>query len=55
MQSAPHGQRAHPTPEHYLPLPFAFGASDTAAPVKVLDGGMTFGVLAMDAYVFGGA
>lgn len=53
LQSAPHAQRAHPTPEHYLPLPFAFGASDPAAPVKVIDGGMTFGVLAMDAYVFG--
>ena len=53
LQSAPHAQRAHPTPEHYLPLPFAFGAADRKAPVRVIDGGMTFGVLAMDAYVFG--
>jgi 4,5-DOPA dioxygenase extradiol len=50
---APHAQRAHPTPDHYLPLPFAFGAAATDAPVRVLDGGMTYGVLAMDAYLFG--
>ena len=53
LKSAPHALRAHPTPEHYLPLPFAFGAADRKAPVRVIDGGMTFGVLAMDAYVFG--
>ena len=53
LQSAPHAQRAHPTPDHYLPLPFAFGAAAADAPVKVLDGGMTMGALAMDAYLFG--
>ena len=53
LQSAPHAQRAHPTPDHYLPLPFAFGASREGAPVRVLDGGMTYGVLAMDSYLFG--
>lgn len=55
LTSAPHARRAHPTPDHYLPLPFAFGAADAKAPVRVIDGGMTFGVLAMDAYLFGGA
>jgi 4,5-DOPA dioxygenase extradiol len=55
LKSAPHAQRAHPTPDHYLPLPFAFGAADRTAPVQIIDGGMTFGVLAMDAYVFGDA
>lgn len=55
LRSAPHAQRAHPTAEHYLPLPFAFGASSPDAPVRVIDGGMTHGVLAMDAYVFGEA
>jgi 4,5-DOPA dioxygenase extradiol len=55
LHSAPHAQRAHPTPDHYLPLPFAFGAADKHAPVEIIDGGMTFGVLAMDAYVFGSA
>ena len=54
LKAAPHALRAHPTPDHYLPLPFAFGAADTKADVRVIDGGMTFGVLAMDAYVFGG-
>jgi 4,5-DOPA dioxygenase extradiol len=53
LQSAPHAQRAHPTPDHYLPLPFAMGAGDSTAPVQVLDGGMTYGVIAMDSYVFG--
>ncbi len=52
-EAAPHAQRAHPTPEHYLPLPFAFGAGDAQAPARVIDGGMTYGALAMDAYVFG--
>ncbi|WP_427912548.1 dioxygenase family protein [Ramlibacter sp. MMS24-I3-19] len=55
LRSAPHARRAHPTAEHYLPLPFAFGASSPDAPVHVIDGGMTHGVLAMDAYVFGDA
>lgn len=55
LRSAPHAQRAHPTPDHYLPLPFAFGASDPQASVRVIDGGMTYGTLAMDAYVFGEA
>jgi 4,5-DOPA dioxygenase extradiol len=55
LRVAPHAQRAHPTPDHYLPLPFAFGAGDAGAPVRVLDGGMTYGVIAMDAYVFGDA
>ncbi len=53
LSAAPHAKRAHPTPDHYLPLPFAFGAAAPDAPVRVLDGGMTYGVLAMDAYLFG--
>jgi len=53
LESAPHALRSHPTSEHYLPLPFAFGAASGDAPVRVIDGGMTFGVLAMDDYVFG--
>jgi 4,5-DOPA dioxygenase extradiol len=54
LDVAPHAARAHPTPDHYLPLPFAFGAAATDAPGRVIDGGMTYGTLAMDAYVFGG-
>ena len=55
LERSPHAQRAHPTPDHYLPLPFALGAARVDAPVQVLDGGMTYGVLAMDAYLFGRA
>lgn len=53
LRRAPHARRAHPTPDHYLPLPFALGAAAPAAPVRVIDGGMTYGMLAMDAYLFG--
>ncbi|HSW20281.1 MAG TPA: class III extradiol ring-cleavage dioxygenase [Ramlibacter sp.] len=53
LHAAPHAQRAHPTPDHYLPLPFAYGAAAPDAPVRVIDGGMTYGSLAMDAYLFG--
>jgi len=55
LSVAPHARRAHPTPDHYLPLPFAFGASAPDAPVEVIDGGTTHGVLAMDSYLFGEA
>jgi 4,5-DOPA dioxygenase extradiol len=50
---SPHGARAHPTDEHFLPLFFALGAaSDRAKPERVYDA-IDSGVLAMDAYVFG--
>ncbi len=55
LSVAPHARRAHPTPDHYLPLPFAFGASAPDAVTQVIDGGTTHGVLAMDAYLFGQA
>ena len=48
----PHGVRAHPTEEHFLPLFFALGAaSGKAKPERVYDA-IDSGVLAMDAYVF---
>lgn len=48
----PHGVRAHPTDEHFLPLFFALGAaSEKARPERVYDA-IDSGVLAMDAYVF---
>ncbi|MBI3349570.1 MAG: dioxygenase [Burkholderiales bacterium] len=53
MDLAPHARRAHPTTEHLLPLLIAAGAAGVAAPVTVLEGGITHGVLAMDSYVFG--
>jgi 4,5-DOPA dioxygenase extradiol len=49
---SPHGARAHPTDEHFLPLFFALGAAgDKSKPERVYDA-IDSGVLAMDAYVF---
>ncbi len=49
---APHGVRAHPTDEHFLPLFVALGAaSDRSRPERVFDA-IDSGALAMDAYVF---
>ena len=53
MDAAPHARRAHPTIEHLLPLMIAAGAAGADAPVRVLEGGITHGVLAMDSYAFG--
>jgi 4,5-DOPA dioxygenase extradiol len=48
----PHGIRAHPTDEHFLPLFFALGAAaGKARPERVYDA-IDSGVLAMDAYLF---
>ena len=55
LSVAPHARRAHPTPDHYLPLPFAFGASAPDANVQILDGGIDYGMLSMDSYLFGQA
>ena len=49
---SPHGVRAHPTDEHFLPLFFALGAArDGARPERIYDA-IESGALAMDAYVF---
>jgi len=49
---SPHGVRAHPTDEHFLPFFFALGAApEHARPERVYDA-IDSGVLAMDAYVF---
>jgi 4,5-DOPA dioxygenase extradiol len=49
---SPHGARAHPTDEHFLPLFFAMGAARAQArPERIYDA-IDSGVLAMDAYVF---
>jgi 4,5-DOPA dioxygenase extradiol len=49
---APHARRAHPTDEHFLPLPLAFGAAGPRPAIEHLDLGVDSGVLALDAYVF---
>jgi 4,5-DOPA dioxygenase extradiol len=51
-ERAPHAARAHPTPEHFLPLPLAFAAAGPAPKVEHIDAGVDAGVLAMDAYLF---
>lgn len=51
LEFAPHARRAHPSDEHFLPLPFAFGAAGPLPRVERIDLGVDSGVLAMDAYV----
>lgn len=58
LDLAPSAQRAHPTSEHFLPLLVAAGASHATRTsqgdsVAALPGGMEFGVLSMESYVFG--
>ncbi|WP_115718815.1 dioxygenase family protein [Gallaecimonas mangrovi] len=49
----PDARRAHPTPDHYLPLIIAMGAREKAEAVKLLDGGIAHGVLSMNSFIFG--
>jgi len=53
LEIAPHARRAHPTAEHFLPLLVAAGAASADDSVQTLEGGITYGVLAMDSYLFG--
>ncbi len=55
LNSAPDARRAHPTADHYLPLPFAAGAGPPGAHGRVVDGGVAYGILSMDAFLFGTA
>lgn len=50
---APQAVRAHPTEEHFLPLLIAAGAAEADETVRVFDGGVTYGVLAMESYAWG--
>jgi 4,5-DOPA dioxygenase extradiol len=52
-QAAPHAERAHPTEEHFLPLLVALGAHDAQEAVRLIDGGITYGVLSMESYAWG--
>lgn len=49
---APGALRAHPTPEHFLPLLVAWAAAGPAPRPERLEAGIDAGVLAMDAYLF---
>ena len=56
FELAPHAKRAHPTDEHYQPLLVALGASildGKAAPARVISGGVAYGIISMDSFVFG--
>jgi 4,5-DOPA dioxygenase extradiol len=48
----PHGVRAHPTDEHFLPLFFALGAAGRDYKAERLFDAIEMGALAMDAYRF---
>ncbi len=48
----PHGVRAHPTDEHFLPLFFALGAAGKDYKPERLFDAIEMGALAMDAYRF---
>jgi 4,5-DOPA dioxygenase extradiol len=48
----PHGVRAHPTDEHFLPLFFALGSAPEKYRAERLYDGIEMGSLAMDAYRF---
>jgi len=51
-RAAPQAVRAHPTDEHFLPLFVALGAARSSISSRRINDEITFGALAMDAYVF---
>ena len=48
----PNAAKNHPSEEHFLPLPFAFGAGGVGAKGRRVHSSHQYGVLMMDAYVF---
>ena len=52
QERAPDAVRAHPSPEHYLPLLIAWGAAGNDAEVERRSTGFDGGALANDAYLF---
>ncbi|HYA76469.1 MAG TPA: class III extradiol ring-cleavage dioxygenase [Burkholderiaceae bacterium] len=51
-RQAPYATRAHPTDEHLLPLFWALGAAGANAKPRHLSGGVHYGMLSMDAWMF---
>ncbi|MBM3608577.1 MAG: dioxygenase [Alphaproteobacteria bacterium] len=51
-EKAPHAVRNHPRDEHFLPLPFAFGAGGPGTKGKRIHASYDYGYLAMDAFLF---
>ncbi len=52
QRRAPHAARAHPSPEHLLPLYVALGAAGDAADAKLAFSDCQLGALALDAFRF---
>ena len=52
QSNLPHARRAHPTPEHFLPLLIARAAAGTTANHHALHQSMSLGVLGMDVIEF---
>ncbi len=50
---APLAALAHPSEEHYLPLPVAMGAGGADGQSAVLHRGFSYGSLSMAIYAFG--
>jgi 4,5-DOPA dioxygenase extradiol len=58
LRQAPQALRAHPSDDHYLPLPIAMGAGGAGngrSPGRVLHRGFSYGSLSMAAFAFGEA
>lgn len=53
IERAPHGRDNHPTPDHFLPLPFVMGAAGEGVKGTRVHASTEFGAMAMDAYSFG--
>ena len=51
-RAAPHARENHPSPEHFLPMPFAFGAAGEGAKGERIHHSHQNGVLMLDAYRF---
>lgn len=51
-RQAPHAARAHPSDEHLLPLFWALGAAAPGTKPRHLAGGVHYGILSMDAWMF---
>ena len=51
-ERAPHAARAHPSEDHFLPLPVAMGASGKGDVPQLISGGMDHDVLSMDSFIW---
>ena len=51
-RAAPHARENHPSPEHFLPMPFAFGAAGAGAKGERIHHSHQNGVLMLDAFRF---